>query len=64
MSDFVIGIPIGMGIGISIGLLLGQKIKPWSELSEEEKKTRKKVVGAGMVLLLSGIMVCAWFLIS
>ncbi len=45
MINFVIGIPIGIAIGIAIGLnlgiIIGKKQKPWSELTDEEKKTSK-----------------------
>jgi hypothetical protein len=37
MSDFL----LGMVLGIVIGLAIGKKQKPWSELTEEEKKTQK-----------------------
>ena len=64
MSDFVIGIPIGIAIGIaigiSIGIAIGKKQKPWSELTEEEKKNRKIAIGAGIVTLLLGIIVFLW----
>jgi len=50
MSDFVIGIPIGVAIGIaigiSIGIAIGKKQKPWSEMTYEEKRNRKILIGA------------------
>jgi len=68
MSDFVIGIPIGIAIGIAIGLNLGiaigKKQKPWSELTEEEKKIRKIAIGAGTAILLLGIIVFLWLLLT
>ncbi|UCD12890.1 MAG: hypothetical protein JSW60_04810 [Thermoplasmatales archaeon] len=68
MSDFVIGIPIGMAIGIAIGLnlgiIIGRKQKPWSELTEEEKKIRKIAIGVGIVILLLGIIVFLWQLFT
>ncbi|MCK5031735.1 MAG: hypothetical protein KAR64_09735 [Thermoplasmatales archaeon] len=64
MSDFVIGIPIGIAIGIAIGLtlgiIIGRKQKPWSELTEEEKKILKIAIGAGIVILLLGVIVFSW----
>jgi hypothetical protein len=60
MSDFVIGIPIGMAIGIAIGINIGKKQKPWSELTEEEKKVRKVSVGIGFAALLIGMIVFFW----
>ena len=68
MSDFVIGIPIGIAIGIAIGLnigiLIGKKQKPWSELTEEEKKIRKTAIGVGSIILLLGIIVFLWLLFT
>ncbi|UCF13748.1 MAG: hypothetical protein JSW06_05700 [Thermoplasmatales archaeon] len=63
MSDFVVGIPIGIAIGIAIGISIGIEIgkqKPWSELTEEEKKIRKSGIGAGIVILLLGVIVFLW----
>jgi len=64
MSDFVIGIPIGIAmgisIGISIGIAMGKKQKPWSEMTEEEKRIRKIVIGAGLLLLVLGVVVFSW----
>lgn len=64
MSDFVIGIPIGIAIGIAIGLnlgiIIGKKQKPWSELTEEEKRNRKIAIVAGLLLLGLGIVVFLW----
>ncbi len=68
MSDFVIGIPIGMAIGIAIGLnvgiIMGRKQKPWSEMTEGEKKNRKIAIGAGIVTLLLGIIVFLWLFLT
>ena len=68
MSDFVIGIPIGIAIGIAIGLtlgiIIGRKQKPWSELTEEEKKIRKIAIGAGIIILLLGIIVFLWLFLT
>ena len=64
MSDFVIGIPLGMVIGIAIGLnigiVIGKKQKHWSELTEEEKKQRKILIGAGIIILIIGALVGLW----
>ena len=61
MSDFSIGIPLGMAIGIaigiSIGLAMGKKQKPWSELTEEEKRMYKITIAIGVILLLVGVLV-------
>ena len=50
MSDFVVGIPMGMAMGIAIGINLGRKLKPWEELTDKEKRTRKIVLGMGIIL--------------
>ena len=46
MSDFVVGIPlgiaIGIAIGISIGIAIGKNQKPWSELTDEEKRWSRR----------------------
>lgn len=63
MSDFIgitIGIAIGISIGISIGIAMGKKQKPWSEMTEEEKRIRKIVIGAGLLLLVLGVVVFSW----
>jgi len=64
MSDFVIGIPIGMAIGIaigiSIGIAIGKKQKPWSEMTEEEKRLRKILIGFGMIILIFGLLIGLW----
>ena len=52
-----IGMVIGLAIGISIGMALGQKQKPWSELTEEEKKRKKILIGAGIIILVLGILI-------
>jgi len=65
MSDFVIGIPIGIAIGIaigvSIGIALGKKQKPWSDMTEEEKRIRKIIIGVAMIFLIIGVLVNLWF---
>lgn len=60
MSDWVVGYIMGMAVGIAagfaIGLAAGKKQKPWSELTEEEKKFRKLLIGAGVALLVLGVI--------
>ena len=60
MSEFVIGIPIGMAIGIAIGInlgrVIGKKQKPWYELTEEEKRKRKILISAGLIILVIGFL--------
>jgi len=61
MSDFVvgfiIGIPIGTALGIAIEIALGIQQKPWSELTEEEKKIRKNALFVGFITLIIGVIV-------
>jgi len=64
LSDFVIGIPIGIAIGItigiSIGIALGKKQKPWSEMTEEEKRIKKIVISVAMIILIFGFLLGLW----
>jgi hypothetical protein len=54
---FIIGVPIGTAIGIAIEIALGIRQKPWSELTDQEKKIRKNALFAGTVALLIGVIV-------
>ena len=54
MIGWLLGLAAGMGIGISIGIAIGKKQKPWSELTDSEKKTRIVSITAGVVLLVAG----------
>jgi hypothetical protein len=64
MSDFVIGIPIGIAIGIaigvSIGIAIGKNQKPWSEMTKEEKRNRKILIGLGIIIFIIGVIVFSW----
>lgn len=68
MSDFVvgfiIGIPIGAAIGIAIEIALGIQQKPWSELTEEEKKIRKNALFVGFLTLIIGVIVFLSLLVN
>jgi hypothetical protein len=65
MSDivigFVIGIPIGTAVGIALEIALGIQQKPWSELTDEEKKIRKNALLVGIIILIISVIV---FLLS
>ena len=53
------GFATGIGVGFAIGIIVGSltvKQKSWSELTEKEKKTRMWLVGAGIILLIGGIV--------
>jgi len=61
------GFATGIGGGFALGLIVGRlgvKQKPWSEMTEKEKKTRKIVIGAGFFLLLLGIVALVWVVLS
>ena len=53
------GFATGIGVGFAIGIIVGSltvKQKSWSELTEKERKTRIWLVGAGIILLIGGIV--------
>ena len=54
---WIIGLAGGMGIGISIGISIGIKQKPWSELTDSEKKRRIAAIATGVVLLVAGVVI-------
>jgi hypothetical protein len=68
MSDFVvgfvIGIPIGAAVGIAIDIAIGIQQKPWSELTEEEKKIRKNALLVGTMTLIIGVIVFLLLLLT
>ena len=57
MSDWGVGYAIGIFTGLAIGLAVGRRQKPWSELTQKEKRIRVSIVAAGVVLLAAGIVV-------
>ena len=61
------GFAAGIGVGFVLGLLVGRpgvKQRPWSELTDKEKRTRKIAIGAGSILVLLGIAALVWALLS
>ena len=62
MSDWGAGFATGIAVGLVIGLITARKSKPWSEMSDKEKKTQIGLIGAGVVLLAGGIV--AFFLVN
>ena len=68
MSDFINGFANGIFIGIALGLAIeiaiGIQQKPWSELTEGEKKTRINAIYIGMVTLVAGVMMFLWILLT
>jgi hypothetical protein len=61
---FVIGIPIGTAIGIAIEIAIDIQQKPWSELTDEEKKIRKNALFVGTMSLIIGVIVFLMLLLS
>ena len=57
MIGWILGLAGGMGIGISIGISIGKKHKPWSELTDKEKRTRIISIATGVVLFIAGVVV-------
>ena len=57
MSDLGIGFAIGIAVGLAIGIVSGRRQKPWSELTEKEKRIRIGLIAAGVVLLVVGVVV-------
>jgi len=68
MSDFIIGFvignPIGTAVGIAIEIAISIQQKPWSELTEEEKKIRKNALIVGTITLIVGVIVFLWLLLT
>ena len=57
MSDWGVAYALGMATGFAIGFAAGRRQKPWSELSQKEKRIRISSVAAAVVLLAAGIVV-------
>jgi len=58
MNDFGAGYVIGFVIGLACGFLFGRKHKPWSELTEKEKKIMIGIiVGLAVLVILTAIAV-------
>ena len=62
-SGFATGIGIGFVLGLVVGRL-GVKQKPWSELTDKEKRIREILIGAGSFLLLLGIVALVCVLLT
>jgi len=61
MGDLGVGYAIGIFTGLAIGLVVGRRQKPWSELTQKEKRIRIGLIAAGVVLLAAGIvMLLMW----
>ena len=64
MIGWILGLAAGMGIGISIGVSIGKKQKPWSELTDTEKRTRIISITSGVVIFIAGVIVLLVRLLS
>jgi tetrahydromethanopterin S-methyltransferase subunit F len=61
MSDWGVGYLLGMASGLAIGFVAGRRQKPWSELTQKERRIRIGLIAAGVVLLAAGIvMLLMW----
>ena len=56
MNDLGVGYLIGVATGLAIGFVVARRQKPWSELTEKEKRIRIGLIAAGVVLLAAGIV--------
>jgi multidrug transporter EmrE-like cation transporter len=61
MNDWGVGYAIGIFTGLAIGLVVGRRQKPWSELTQKEKRIRIGLIAAGVVLLAAGIVMLLTF---
>ena len=57
MSDLAVGFAIGIATGLAIGIAATRKEKPWSELSDREKRLRIGILAAGVALFIAGLAV-------
>ena len=64
MSDLTIiialGLVIGFAIGLFFGIIIGKRQKPWSELTNEERRQKKILIGAGVIILIIGFLTGLW----
>jgi hypothetical protein len=56
----IIGMLIGIAIGVSIGISISRKQKPWSELTDKEKKQKKIIISIGFIILIIGFIINLW----
>jgi tetrahydromethanopterin S-methyltransferase subunit F len=58
MGDFGYGLIAGIIIGMAIGFIITRgRQKPWSEMTEKEKRLRIGLIAAGVALLAAGVVV-------
>jgi hypothetical protein len=56
LSDWGAGFATGIAVGLAIGLTMVRRRKPWSELTDKEKRLMIWLIAAGVVLLAGGIV--------
>ena len=57
MSDWGAGFAIGIAVGLGLGMTMGRKQRPWSELTEKEKKVRIGIMAVLGVAVIAGLVV-------
>ena len=60
----LIGIFIGFVFGLTFGIIIGKKQTPWHELTYEEKRNRKIMIGTGVILLTISAIFGFWQFIT
>ena len=57
MNDFGAGFAIGIAVGLGLGMTMGRKQRPWSELTDKEKKVRIGIMVALGIVVVAGLVV-------
>jgi len=58
MSDWGAGFAIGIAVGVGLGMVVGRKQqRPWSELTDKEKKVRIGIMVALGIAVVAGFVV-------
>ena len=57
MNDFGAGFAIGIAVGLGLGMTMGRKQRPWSELTDKEKKVRIAIIAALGVAVIASFVV-------
>jgi hypothetical protein len=57
MSDWGAGFAIGIAVGLGLGMTMGRKQRPWSELTEKERKVRIGIMAVLGVVVIAGLVV-------
>jgi hypothetical protein len=56
MSDYSVGFLLGLAVGFTGGIAIARQSKPWSEMTERERRMRTGLIVAGAVALAAGIV--------